>query len=89
MDVSSKVINLFESNKEDFISKSHKDIIKSEKYSQNYESFWDDLTANKTQYIEEILYAGNKEITMKQTYVPIRNVRRKIYRILSIGTIKD
>ncbi|MCD6556968.1 MAG: GAF domain-containing protein [Bacteroidales bacterium] len=89
MDVSSKVINLFESNKEDFISKSHKDIIKSEKYSQIYQSFWDDLAANKTQYIEEVLYAGNKEITMKQTYVPIRNVRRKIYRILSIGTIKD
>ncbi|RLD52602.1 MAG: hypothetical protein DRI94_02590 [Bacteroidetes bacterium] len=89
MDVSSKVINLFESNKEDFISKSHKDIIKSEKYSQIYQSFWDDLAANKTQYIEEVLYAENKEITMKQTYVPIRNVRRKIYRILSIGTIKD
>ncbi len=87
MDVSSKVINLFESDKEDFISKSHKDIIKSEKYSQIYQSFWDDLSANKTQYIEEVLYAGNKEITMKQTYVPIRNVRRKIYRILSIGTI--
>jgi len=89
MDVSSKVINLFEVNKEDFISKSHKEIIKSKNYTEEYQTFWDDIAANKTQYIEESLYAGNKEIKMKQTYVPIRNVRRKIYRILSIGTIQE
>jgi len=89
MDVSSKVINIFEANKEDFISKSHKDIIKTENYSKDYQNFWDDLAANKIQYLDETLKAGNKEILMKQTYVPIRNVRRKIYRILSIGTIKE
>lgn len=89
IDVSSKVINLFGANKEDFISKSHKQIIKSENYSEYYKNFRDDLAANKIQYLEETLKAGNKEILMKQTYVPIRNARRKIYRILSIGTIKE
>jgi len=89
MDVSSKVINIFEANKEDFISKTHKDIVKTEKYTQNYQNFWNDLAANKTQYLEETLNVGKKEILMTQTYVPIRNVRRKIYRILSIGTIKE
>ncbi len=89
MDVSSKVINLFEARKEDFISKSHKEIIKTDNYSQDYQNFWDELAANKTQYIKETIYVGNKEITMKQTYVPIRNVRRKIYRFLSIGTIQE
>jgi len=89
MDVSSKVINLFGVNKEDFISKSHKEIIKTKNYLKDYQVFWNDIAANKIQYIEENLFVGNKEIKMKQTYVPIRNVRRKIYRILSIGTIQE
>ncbi len=89
IDISNKMINYFDAGKEYFISKSHKDIIVNNEYNAQYRSFWTDLEDNKTQYVEEKIKAGNKEITFKQTYVPIRNVRRKIYRILSIGTIKD
>ncbi|NOZ34666.1 MAG: GAF domain-containing protein [Chlorobi bacterium] len=89
IDVSNKMINSFDAGKGFFISKSHKDIIVNEKYNEIYRNFWDDLASNKIHYIEEILKAENKEVVFKQTYVPIRNVRRKIYRILSIGIVKE
>ncbi|NPA69119.1 MAG: GAF domain-containing protein [Chlorobi bacterium] len=89
MDVSTKVIKLFDVNKETFISKSHKDIIEETDYYKKYDTFWKDLSSGKTQYTEETISVGNKKIKMKQTYVPIKNVRRKIYRILSIGIIKE
>ena len=87
MDVSSKTLNLLGSSKEELITLHHKDIIKQEDYDNVYKSFWRDLEKNKTQILEEIIVLGDKEFRLSQSYVPIRNARRKIYRILSIGTL--
>ncbi len=89
MDVSSKVTGIFDAGKKDFISKLHKDIVLTDNYDEKYKMFWENLLNKKTVNIEETIQIGSRKVTFKQTYVPIKNVRRKIYRILSIGTVKE
>jgi len=87
MDVSRKTLDLFDSQKSNFISLHHKDFISIPEYEEIYNKFWDELANNKSQTIKETFIIKGKEYTFIQNYVPIRNVRRKIFRILSIGTI--
>ena len=87
MDVSGKTLNLLEAKKEEFITVHHKDVILNENYDKTYETFWSDLSENKTQTMEEVIFFKGKEYKLSQSYVPIRNAKRKIYRILSIGTL--
>ena len=87
VDVSRKTIDLLGANKEDLITKHHSIIVSDENYKENYKSFWTDLSDNKTQILEEKIMFKDKEFKLSQSYVPIRNVRRKIYRVLSIGAI--
>ncbi len=90
MDVSNRMINLFNADKKDFISLLHKDIITGvDDYNEKYKDFWRLLEKNKTQYLEETIKINGKEVVFKQSYVPIKNVRRKIYRVLSVGSIKE
>ncbi len=87
MDVSRIMLNSLGAKKEDIITKHHSNFVSDENYKENYKSFWTDISDNKTQILEEKIIFKDKEIKLSQSYVPIRNVRRKIYRILSIGTI--
>jgi GAF domain-containing protein len=87
VDVSKKTLDLFAVTKKDIILLSHNDIVKTSDYNAEYKNFWEDLNENKGKAITEILYLNGKEIRLAQNYVPIRNVRRKIFRILSIGTV--
>ncbi len=89
IDISSKISSLFETERNTIITKSHRDIISDKDYSKTYQHFWNNLKDNKIQHIDETLLIGGKQYKFKQTYVPIKNARRKIYRILSIGTITE
>ncbi|MCD4795053.1 MAG: GAF domain-containing protein [Bacteroidales bacterium] len=87
IDISRIMLNSLGAKKEDIITKHHSNFVSDENYKENYKSFWTDISDNKTQILEEKIIFKDKEIKLSQSYVPIRNVRRKIYRILSIGTI--
>ena len=87
MDVSRKALDLLDIKKRDMISIHHKNFVSDVDYDSKYSKFWEELADNKPQTIKETFIVNNKEYTFVQNYVPIRNVRRKIFRILSIGTI--
>ncbi|MCF6367042.1 MAG: GAF domain-containing protein [Bacteroidales bacterium] len=87
MDISRKTLDLFDIQKSNIISLHHKDLIPISGYEKTYNKFWDELANNKAQTLKESFIIKGKEYTFIQNYVPIRNVRRKIFRILSIGTI--
>ncbi len=87
MDVSRKALDLLDIKKNDMISIHHKNFVSDVDYDSKYTKFWEELADNKPQTIKETFIVNNKEYTFVQNYVPIRNVRRKIFRILSIGTI--
>ncbi len=87
IDVSRKTLDILDAKKEDIISKHHSHIVSNKNYKETYSSFWTELSDNKTMILEEKIVLNDKEIKMSQNYVPIRNARRKIYRILSIGSV--
>jgi len=89
VDVSKKVIDLWGLNKKDIINRQHQDIVKGEDYESKYKVFWDELNKNNAQTITETIIIDGKEYVFTQNYVPIKNVRRKIFRFLSLGTLKS
>ena len=89
VDVSKKVIDLWGVEKKDIINKHHKNILKGTDYDKKYNKFWLDLNKNIPQTIDEVIIINGKEYTFTQNYVPIKNVRRKIFRFLSLGTLKS
>ncbi len=89
VDVSKKVLDLWGIKKKDIIDKHHKGIIGLSNYDETYSNFWSELNENKSQTISETISINGKEYTFIQNYVPIKNVRRKIFRYLSLGTLKS
>jgi PAS domain-containing protein len=87
VDVSGKTMELFGAKKQDLLMIHHKKLISDSDYDEKYANFWDELLKNKNQSLEETLIFNNREFRLLQNYVPIRNVKRKIYRFLSVGTI--
>lgn len=88
VDVSKKVLDLWGIKKKDIIDKHHKVIVNSQNYAETYNNFWDELNQNKSQTIMETISINGQGYTFVQNYVPIKNVRRKIFRYLSLGTLK-
>jgi len=89
VDVSKKSLNLLGINRSEILNLHHKDIVHSENYEKIYNNFWNELINNKPQFITEIFIINDKKYEFIQSYVPIKNVRRKIFRVLSIGTLKS
>ncbi len=89
VDVSGRVLNLFNINKKDIISTHHKEIVETQNYEEKYKMFWEDLANNRSKSAKETFFFNGKKVKFSQEYVPIRNARRKIFRILSIGSLSD
>jgi PAS domain-containing protein len=87
VDASRKTLEVLDAQRGDLITKHHKHLVVDKNYDKTYENFWDELQNNKAQYITEKVLLKDKEVKLSQSYVPIRNTRRKIYRILSVGSI--
>lgn len=89
VDISRKVLDLWGIKKKDVINKHHNEIVKEVESELVYKELWEDLNNNKPKSITETIVINGKEYTFIQNYVPIKNVRRKIFRFLSLGTLKS
>jgi len=84
--VNEKFLELLESPAEMILGKHHHEFIVTDKYSDEYKEFWNQLREGQSVAREELirLYSG-REIWLQQTYTPIRNQENKIYKILNIA----
>jgi PAS domain-containing protein len=87
VDVSTKTMELLHAKKQDLLMMQHIKLIHDPDYQNTYKEFWNDLLKNKSQSLVETIIFNEKEYKLLQNYVPIRNVKRKIYRFLSVGTL--
>ncbi|WP_339749586.1 PAS domain-containing methyl-accepting chemotaxis protein [uncultured Maricaulis sp.] len=59
----------------------------SERGSDAYKKFWDELRAGKYQSAEFLrIGKGNKEVWIQATYNPIRDMNGKVYRVIKFAT---
>lgn len=64
----------------------HRNIIVSKNYRGVYRSLWRDLKSGKPRdFASEIIKINNKQFAFNQIYVPIKNARGRIFRVLAIG----
>lgn len=59
----------------------------SERGSEAYQKFWDELRAGKYQSAEFLrIGKGNREVWIQATYNPIRDMNGKVYRVIKFAT---
>ena len=87
VDVSGKTMELLGAKRQNLLLLHHSKLISDPHYNETYKTFWDDLLNNKTKSLEETIIFNENTYKLLQNYVPIRNVKRKIYRFLSVGTL--
>jgi methyl-accepting chemotaxis protein len=86
-DINEKFQILLESPREQIIGKHHSEFALTDKYSDEYKSFWKNLKEGQIITLNEKyrLYTGN-EIWLKQTFTPVLNESGKVFKILCIAS---
>lgn len=86
IDANSRILKLLDIKLETIIEHKHENIISAENYKQDYVGFWKDLKSGKIKRSKELFKFNEKETILNNTYIPVRNARGRIYRILAIST---
>ncbi len=86
--LSSKLLELFDVSREETKELQHSSLILTENYEETYKDFWKNLSqAKHPEEIEETLALKGKSFTFRQSYTPVRNARRRVDKILSVGIL--
>ncbi len=85
-DINDKFTALLELSPDQILGKHHSEFSTTNRQSEEYRQFWNDLKKGETKSITEKfrLFSG-KEIWLKQTFTPIPDEQKKTKKILSIA----
>ncbi len=77
---------LMESPREQILGKHHAEFAVTERYSEEYRSFWNELrSGNSMTRLEKYHLFSGKEIWLQQTFTPVLNDAGKVEKILDIA----
>ncbi len=81
-----KFLLLLESPADQILGKHHNEFAMVDRYSEDYKAFWSALRNGETRQVQERYKLFNgKEIWLQETFSPILNSDRKVYKILDIA----
>ncbi len=90
IEINSKMIRALEISYSEIVGKHHKDIVSSDSYELDYKYFWKNLKSNRSIEIAlETLMINKKKYSFNQIYIPVKNIRGRIFRVISIGFLID
>lgn len=85
-DLNQKNMEMFGVKKEDYIGKTHFDILSEAKEKTEwFEAFWDDLRNGKTREKEYYISRDDSEMWLHETFIPIKGRTGVVKQIINIG----
>jgi PAS domain S-box-containing protein len=85
-DLNQKNQEMFGIKKEDYIGKTHFDILPDAKSNPEwFEQFWEDLRSGKTREKEYYIKNEEREMWLHETFIPIKNRKGEVVQIINIG----
>ncbi len=85
-DLNQKNQEMFGIKKEDYIGKTHFDILPDAKTNPEwFEKFWEDLRSGKTREKEYYIKNEEREMWLHETFIPIKNRKGEVVQIINIG----
>ncbi|MFW5821130.1 MAG: GAF domain-containing protein, partial [Bacteroidota bacterium] len=84
--INEKFSRMLEMSPDQIHGKHHSEFSTSDRHSEDYKQFWNDLRNGNTKFlIEKFSLFNAKEIWLRQSYTPIKNDAGKILKILNIA----